>query len=146
MFFYLVLLFTIVPAIELFVLIEVGGIIGAANTILLIILTGVLGASLARAQGFAVLQSIQANLNEGRMPTDEMVHGVMILLGGLLLLTPGFLTDTFGFMLLIPITRGIIKTLLMRHLDHIIIRQSSPGSAPKPVPPNKHFEDAEFRE
>ena len=146
MFFYLVLLFTIIPAIELFVLIEVGGIIGAANTILLIITTGVLGASLARAQGFAVLQNIQNSLNEGRMPTDEMVNGVMILVGGLLLLTPGFLTDTFGFMLLIPLTRAIIKKLITAHMNHVIIRHPSAGEEAKPFPPREKFEDAEFRE
>ena len=109
MFTYLVLLFTILPAIELFLLIEIGSNIGAGNTILIIILTGILGAYLARLQGFLVLQKIQNDLNKGMMPNDQLTDGLMILVGGIVLLTPGFITDAFGFLLLIPWTRALIK-------------------------------------
>lgn len=146
MLFYLMVLFIVVPAVELFILIKVGGAIGAANTIFLIIATGALGASMARAQGFAVLRRIQDSLNEGRMPTDEMVNGVMILIGGILLLTPGIITDILGFLLLIPATRMIIKALVTRHFNGIIVSHSSSNSAAKPFPPGKNIEDAEFRE
>ncbi len=145
---YLMALFIIVPAVELYLLIKVGGVIGAANTIFLIIATGALGASLARAQGFTVLRRIQDSLNSGRMPTDDMVNGVMILIGGLLLLTPGILTDILGFLLLIPSTRDIIKALVKRHFNGIIVsRSSSPsGNAAKPFSSRQKVEDAEFRE
>lgn len=143
---YLMALFIIVPTIELYLLIKVGGAIGAANTIFLIIATGALGAALARAQGFAVLRRIQDSLNEGRMPTDDMVNGVMILVGGILLLTPGIITDALGFLLLIPATRDIIKALIHRHFNGIIASRSSSNSAAKPFSSGPRVEDAEFRE
>ncbi len=146
MFFYLILLFTIVPALELMVLIEVGSVIGSFNTILIIILTGGLGAALARLQGFAVLRNIQKNLNEGRMPTDDMVNGVMIFAGGLLLLTPGFLTDTLGFLLLIPWTREIIKIIVKQNMGKIIVQHNYPEETPRTGRPRTDFEDAEFHD
>lgn len=105
----LILLFTILPALELIILLRVGAHIGAGNTLFLIILTGITGASLARMQGFSVLRNIKESLNRGQMPTGEMINGVMILVGGIVLLTPGFITDAFGFILLIPWTRELIK-------------------------------------
>ncbi|HQP12483.1 MAG TPA: FxsA family protein [Candidatus Omnitrophota bacterium] len=145
---YTLALLIIVPAVELYLLIKVGGLIGATNTIFLIIVTGALGASLARAQGFVVLRRIQDSLNAGRMPTDDMVNGVMILIGGLLLLTPGILSDILGFLLLIPFTRDITKTLIMRHFNGIIVNRSSlpSGNAAKPFSSRQKVEDAEFRE
>ncbi|HOY10547.1 MAG TPA: membrane protein FxsA [Candidatus Omnitrophota bacterium] len=143
---YLMALFIIVPTVELYLLIKVGGAIGAANTIFLIIATGALGAALARAQGFAVLRRIQDSLNEGRMPTDDMVNGVMILVGGILLLTPGIITDALGFLLLIPATRDIIKALIHRHFNGILASRSSSKSAEKPFSSGPRVEDAEFRE
>lgn len=120
MFGYLVLLFTIVPAVELMLLIEIGGHIGAGNTVLIIILTGVLGAYLARLQGFLILQKIQNELNRGLMPSDQLFDGLMILVGGVVLLTPGFITDTFGFLLLIPMTRGLIKAWARRRIERMM--------------------------
>src|SRR3989338_3258217 len=122
MFAYLVLLFTLVPALELMLLIEVGSRIGSANTILIIIFTGVLGAYIARLQGFRVLQKIQNDLNSGIMPNAQLLDGLMILLGGILLLTPGFITDTFGFLLLIPWTRVLIKTWVKHKFEKMITR------------------------
>ena len=112
MFLYLVLLFTIVPVIELAILISVGRHIGLINTISIVLLTGVAGALLAKSQGLMILKKMQQDLNMGRMPADKMIDGVMILCGGLLLLTPGFITDFIGFMVLIPYTRHLIKKLL----------------------------------
>lgn len=130
MFVYLVLLFTIVPAIELMLLIEIGGTIGAGNTILIIILTGVLGAYLARLQGFLILQKIQADLNRGVMPSSEMIDGLMILVGGIVLLTPGFITDIFGLLLLIPLTRFLIKKLFSKKFENMIARGQVVHSSP----------------
>jgi UPF0716 protein FxsA len=105
MFINLLLMFTIVPVLELFVLIEVGGHIGTMNTIALIILTGIIGASFAKSQGAQIIHEIRRALNRGQMPGKELLQGAMILAGGILLLTPGFITDLVGFSLLFPLTR-----------------------------------------
>jgi len=144
MFGYLVLLFTVVPALELVLLIKIGAYIGALNTLTLIILTGVAGATLARWQGFAALRNIQNNLDKGIMPTEQMLDGVLILVGGLVLLTPGFITDLLGFLLLIPAARGLIKIWIKRILqdslrgDTVVRTYSSSSHIPE------DFEDAEY--
>lgn len=109
MFLRLFLLFTIIPMIEIYVLIKVGQHIGAFNTIGFIILTGIVGAYLARAQGFYIIAKIQSELQRGQMPTDSLTDGLIILVGAVLLVTPGFVTDTIGFVLLIPQTRQLLK-------------------------------------
>lgn len=120
MFGYLVLLFTIVPAVELAVLIRVGSIIGVGSTLMIIIFTGVVGAYLARLQGFLILKEIQEKINQGLMPSEQLMDGLLILVGGILLLTPGFITDVTGFLLLIPITRAIIKHTFKQHFEKMI--------------------------
>lgn len=119
---YLILLFTIVPAIELAVLIKVGTVIGTMNTISLIIITGVVGGTLARYQGLMVLMKIQDSLNRGIMPSAELLDGLMILVGGVLLLTPGFVTDTLGILLLIPWTRSVVKWLVRQKFQAMMDR------------------------
>jgi UPF0716 protein FxsA len=119
---YLILLFTVIPAVELMVLIKVGTYIGAMNTVALIIFTGVVGAFLARMQGLATLYRIQSNLDRGTMPTSEMFDGVLILIGGVLLLTPGFITDTIGLMFLVPLTRTLLKAWLQKKLQTMMAR------------------------
>jgi UPF0716 protein FxsA len=118
----LLFLFTLVPILELYVLIEAGRQIGTGATIALIIVTGIAGAYLARSQGFNLINRIQRDLNEGRVPAGEMMDGAMILAGGLLLLTPGFCTDLFGFCLLTPATRGIMKGWLQKWLEKKVAR------------------------
>jgi len=122
MFPYLILLFTVLPALELALLIKLGGHIGVGNTLFIIIFTGVLGAYLARLQGFLVLQKIQNELNHGTMPNAQLLDGLMILVGGIVLLTPGFITDIFGFLLLIPWTRILIKKWFNRKFGDMINR------------------------
>ena len=122
MFIRLLILFTLVPVIELYVLIEAGRQIGVAPTIALIFLTGIAGAILARSQGFQLINRIQTDLNAGRVPANEMFDGAMILGGGLLLLTPGFCTDLFGFCLLTPLTRNHLKSWLKIWLEKKIAR------------------------
>ncbi len=117
MFIKLLIVFTIVPVIELYVLIEAGRQIGVGATILMVFLTGIAGAYLARSQGFNLINRIQMELNQGRIPAEEMMDGAMILAGGLLLLTPGFCTDLFGFCLLTPVTRQFFKVWLKKWLD-----------------------------
>ena len=106
MFLTLLMLFTVVPFVELYLLIVIGARIGAFTTIIIVILTGILGAALARNQGFRVLRELQVTTAQGQMPGKEMIHGALVLVGGLLLLTPGFLTDLLGFSLLTPFTRN----------------------------------------
>ena len=103
----MLLLFVFVPMIELYLLLMVGSRIGAMPTIGLIVLTGILGATLARQQGLSTLARIQREMAEGRPPTGELVEGALVLVGGIVLLTPGILTDLFGFCLLVPQIRKI---------------------------------------
>ncbi len=112
MFLILLLLFTVLPMVEIYLLIGLWDTIGLPATILIALGTGVLGVSLARQQGLATLVRIQQQLAAKQPPTDALVDGAMILLAGLVLFTPGVLTDVFGFALLIPPVRAILKPLL----------------------------------
>ena len=112
----LFLAFTIIPIIEIYLLIEIGSIFGALTAVTLVILTGFLGAFLARMQGLQTLYRIQESLREGRMPSGELLDALLIAIAGLVLLTPGFLTDSAGFLLLIPATRNSIKYWLRRQI------------------------------
>jgi len=113
MFFRLLLLFTVVPLVELGLLIQLGRVIGLGPTIAIVLLTGIAGASLARWQGLATLRRVQVEMAAGRVPADALVDGLLILVAGAVLLTPGLLTDTFGFFLLIPPTRAAVRRALV---------------------------------
>ena len=109
--------FTIIPIIEIYLLIEIGSMFGELTAVALVILTGLLGAFLARMQGLQTLYRIQESLREGRMPSGELLDALLIVIAGLVLLTPGFLTDSVGFLLLIPATRNSIKYWLRRQIE-----------------------------
>jgi len=113
----LFLAFTIIPIIEIYLLIEIGSIFGPLTAVTLVILTGFLGAFLARMQGLQTLYRIQESLREGRMPSGELLDALLIAIAGLVLLTPGFLTDSAGFLLLIPATRNSIKYWLRLQIE-----------------------------
>lgn len=125
----LILLFTVVPAIELVLLLVVGQQIGIVPTVGLIATTGVLGAWLARRQGLDTLNRLQREIREGRMPGSTLVEGMMILIAGAVLLTPGFLTDALGFTLLIPASRAALGRLVVARLAPrvTVIRPGTPG-------------------
>ena len=108
---------TIIPVVEIYLLIQIGTIFGALTSIALVIVTGFLGAYLARIQGLQTLFRIQKSLREGQMPSSELLDALLIGIAGLVLLTPGFLTDAFGFLLLIPNTRTAIKQWLHRQIE-----------------------------
>ncbi|MGD8620170.1 MAG: FxsA family protein [Gammaproteobacteria bacterium] len=110
----LLLLFLLVPLLEIYLLIVVGGIIGALPTVALVVLTAVIGAALARHQGLATLQRVQASLARGEAPAIEMLEGALLLVGALLLLTPGFFTDALGFVCLVPPTRRLLSLWLLK--------------------------------
>ena len=113
----LFLAFTIIPIIEIYLLIEIGSMFGALTAVTLVILTGFFGAFLARMQGMQTLYQMQESLREGRMPSGELLDALLIVIAGLVLLTPGFLTDSAGFLLLIPSTRNAIKNWLRRQIE-----------------------------
>ena len=116
----LFLLFTLVPLAELYLLIKIGGYIGALNTILLVIITALLGAALARLEGLRTLRQISDSLSQGLMPAEELVDAFLIFGGGVLLVTPGVLTDLFALVLLIPFTRTHFKRWLRRKFDRMV--------------------------
>ncbi|MBS4021422.1 MAG: FxsA family protein [Dethiobacter sp.] len=116
MFFKLLLLFTLGPLLELYLLIVIGQRVGPALTILLVVSTGFFGVMLARAQGFFVLREIADCLRCGELPGDALMNGMLVLVGGAFLLTPGLISDTAGFLLLIPGSRQVIKRFILVRL------------------------------
>ena len=120
MFLRLFLLFAIVPTAEIYVLFVLGNAIGWQSTIALVIVTALVGSTLARSQGLQVLRQIQLELAEGRLPTVSLIDGLMILGGGLLLLTPGILTDCVGLAAVIPGTRHVMKRWIKAKLRGMI--------------------------
>lgn len=113
----LFLLFLLVPIIEIYLLVQVGGLIGAVPTVALVVFTAVLGALLVRHQGLATLQRVQTLMARGELPTLAMLEGMVVLLSGALLLTPGFMTDLLGFLGLIPpLRQALVREILRRGL------------------------------
>jgi len=107
-------LFLIIPVIEVYLLITVGGMIGAGWTILLVVATAIIGVNLLRQQGISTLMRANQVMSQGQVPAIEMMEGLFLAVGGALLITPGFFTDVIGFTCLLPFTRrAIIHTLLL---------------------------------
>ena len=124
MFFKLFLIFSVIPVIELVLLIKVGSLIGTLNTISIVILTALIGAYMVKLEGIGVLYRMQRDMSQGIFPAEELMNGVMILVAGALLLTPGFFTDVLGFLMVFPASRGAIKKLLRRYIErHMDIRR-----------------------
>lgn len=113
----LFLAFTLIPVAEIYLLITIGGHIGALNTVALVIITGFAGAYLARLQGMQTMLRVRASLQQGVMPAEEMLDAMLIFAAGIVLLTPGFITDAFGLLLLIPDTRLQFKRYLRKRFD-----------------------------
>ncbi|BAN69824.1 FxsA family protein [endosymbiont of unidentified scaly snail isolate Monju] len=133
-------IFVIAPLVELYVLIEVGARIGAFSTIALSVFTAVLGGWLVRLQGFAVLYRVQGTMARGEVPALELLEGAMLLLTGLALLLPGFITDAVGFALLIPpLRRALILWYLRRN------GTLRPGPPPPRPPSSGGFIEGDFR-
>ena len=117
MFLRLFLLFTCIPLVELYLLLQIGSVIGAVNTILLVIITGVLGAYLAQQEGLRTLERIRALMARGEMPGEPLIDALLILVAGFVLITPGILTDLLGFLMLIPATRAPIRRWVKGQLE-----------------------------
>ncbi|MCM2283749.1 MAG: FxsA family protein [Desulfobacula sp.] len=115
----LFLCFTLIPVVELYLLIKVGTVLGGVNTILLVIISGFLGAWLARLEGMNTLVKLRANLQQGLMPAEELIDAVIIFIAGVVLITPGFITDILGLLLLWPVTRNRLKRFLRKKFDEL---------------------------
>lgn len=132
----LFLLFIVFPIAELYVIIRVGSSIGFLNTLGLIVLVAVLGSWLVKREGMRVWRKFNDSVSQGRVPTREIVDGVLILAAGALLLTPGFLTDVIGVLALFPPTRAVFRTMLLKRAQRgtVIVRGSGStrggGAAP----------------
>jgi len=125
----LLLLFLAVPVAEIYVLFEVGSALGAPMTIGLVILTAVVGAALMRTEGMATIARVQQEMRTGQLPATGIIEGALLLFSGALLLTPGFLTDAFGFILVFRPTRmAIARTIASR----AVMQMHVPGSAHQP--------------
>lgn len=119
----LFLAFLVVPFLELFVILRVGGALGVLNTIGLLIVVSAVGAWLVKREGLAVLRRAQGRIKSGGVPTKELIDGVLILFAGALLLTPGFLTDVVGVLLLLPPVRAALRAATTRQLRRRVSRR-----------------------
>jgi UPF0716 protein FxsA len=122
---WLLIAFIAVPVIEIGLFIQVGDIIGLWPTLLIVLLTAIAGTTLVRSQGTQVLSALQGSFQAMRDPTEPLAHGAMILFAGALLLTPGFFTDAFGFLLLFPPFRHLITTMIRSRLKSANVNFSS---------------------
>jgi UPF0716 protein FxsA len=113
----LFLAFTIIPVLEIYLLIKLGSFLGALNTVIIVILTGIIGAYLAKLEGLHTMTKVRDALNRGEMPAEGMLDALLILVAGIVLLTPGFLTDIAGLLILIPQTRLLFKRWLRKKFD-----------------------------
>lgn len=118
----LLILFITIPILEIYLLLTIGSWIGVLPTILLIFFTAILGAFLLRLQGMSTLARVQQQADQGQLPAIELLEGLMLLIAAALLLTPGFFTDTIGFLSLVPAVRQIVARHLLSHIfkTHII--------------------------
>jgi UPF0716 protein FxsA len=129
----LVLALLLVPIVEIYVIVKVGQTIGAGPTILLLILDGVLGAWLIRHEGRRAWQALMQTLAAGRMPTKELADGALVLIGGTLLIAPGFLTDVLGYLLVLPFTRPLVRGSVVRWAARrvkVVVPPGTPRSRP----------------
>jgi UPF0716 protein FxsA len=117
----LLLIFIVVPIVEIYVIIQVGQAIGALWTIALLIADSILGSMLMKSQGRAAWRRFQAAVAEGRVPAREVLDGVLVIFGGAFLLTPGFVTDIFGVILLLPPTRALVRRVLVKRVTFSVL-------------------------
>jgi len=120
MLFKLMLLFTVIPIIELTILFRLSEYVGLPYTIILVIVTGFVGAFLAKSEGRGIIRRIKFEISNGRVPGDELINGLCVIVGGAMLLTPGIITDTAGFILVANPTRKALITVIKRKIKDMI--------------------------
>ena len=128
---YLLPTFIVLPILEMYVLISVGSNIGAFNTILLVLITALIGFALLRVQGFRTLINARNKLGMTQLPAEEMITGIFLAIGGALLLTPGFITDLFGLLCLVPATRRLLLKIALTNLTGFGVVNESKGAVKK---------------
>ncbi|HHH43466.1 MAG TPA: FxsA family protein [Gammaproteobacteria bacterium] len=138
----LFLLFLLIPLVEIYFLIQVGSVIGAIPTVALVVFTALLGAMLLRLQGLTTLQRTRSALAQGQIPATEMFEGVLLVFAGALLLTPGFVTDTIGFLFLVPPVR---KAVIHWFLKKSSISVQRPGGPSRPAGSGPYTIEGEYR-
>lgn len=117
MFYRLLILFTIIPFVELVILIEIGRNVGLGPTLVLVICTGIAGTVLAKREGLTIFQRVRSDLSEGRIPGRKILDGLLVLVGGILLITPGVLTDFTGFVFILPGSRDLVRERLIKWME-----------------------------
>ena len=139
----LLVAFIVVPIVEIYVIIQVGQVIGPWWTILLLIADSILGSWLIRREGGRAWRALRSALESGRMPAKELADGALILVGGTLMLTPGFVTDAFGILLILPMTRPLFRRLLTGVVTRrLVVLGTQPGPRPAgPVIPGEVVDD-----
>jgi UPF0716 protein FxsA len=128
---YLLPTFIVLPILEMYVLISVGSNIGAFNTILLVLLTALIGVALLRVQGFRTLMNARNKLGMAQLPAEEIITGIFLAIGGALLLTPGFITDLFGLLCLVPVTRRFLLKIVLTNLTGFGVVNETKGAVRK---------------
>jgi UPF0716 protein FxsA len=123
----LALLFLVVPLVELYVIIQVGQAIGALNTVGILLLDSVVGGWLMKREGVGVIRRVQEKLTRGEVPGTDVVDAFLILFGGALMLTPGFVTDLFGMSLLVPPVRAVVRRVLARRFKLVAVKRGGLG-------------------
>ena len=127
----LALLFVVLPVVEIYVLIQIGQTIGAWWTVLLLVADGFLGSWLMKREGTRAWQALQQALSSGRMPARELADGALILVGGTLMLAPGFVTDAFGILMILPLTRPLFRRALTGIVaNRLVVMGPMPGAGP----------------
>lgn len=149
MFFKLLLIFIVVPLLELMVIIEMSSRIGLFYTLLTLLLISFVGAALARQQGYQALARVRLELGEGRVPGESLIDGALVLSGALMLLTPGYLTDAAGLLLLVPASRKPVRAYVRRRLERAVSRRTikiyTPGDDYTPGGPGNGGEPEQRR-
>jgi len=137
----LLFLFTVVPTLELYLLFQISDQIGGLETIYLVLLTGIVGASMAKREGISVIRQIQEASVNGEPPADKLVEGLMVLVGGILLVTPGVMTDAFGLSLIFPLSRKLLVGLVKRTLKDRMQFEGIHIGTPRPGPAARDVQD-----
>lgn len=140
----LFILFAVLPILEIALLVNVGSIIGGWNTIGIVILTAFIGSYFVKREGISTLQTAQAKMQRNEMPGKELVEGLMLVVAGVLLVTPGFITDILGFMFVLPGTRHLLAAQVSKHVKMRVVMPGAGGASAGPSGFNTNGQQSPF--